>query len=278
MEIIEQSEFIDKFLKSLYKSNYPISLAFGIEGNQIPSKGNKEKFKTLEYIIEELNLVEFVRGRDNSTLGGQCEYKLSGLGREFVEKNRLSMELLAPREFKKILEEGYSFNEKEYQKEQDRIIEKRINDASFFLDLIKEKELINLDNQSIRKYFKKWFKENQEFDLQIKNGDFVIEDGDLQTVPEFTKDNIPEFLKWFENEGNQFIDFLKKQGVDVKENSKNEIINYGNLTINNNSKIKKQLLQKEKTQSESNWTKTNVIIALIVGIVTVIGILSQIFK
>ncbi len=45
----------------------------GIEMNQLPSKENEQNLKTLEYILEELELVEFVRGRDNARLGGQCE-------------------------------------------------------------------------------------------------------------------------------------------------------------------------------------------------------------
>ncbi|WP_338648520.1 hypothetical protein V5J73_06960 [Flavobacterium sp. KS-LB2] len=43
--------------------------------------------------------------------------------------------------------------------------------------------------------------------MQIKDRNFAIEDGDFQTVPDFGKDNIPEFLKWFENAGNNFMDY-----------------------------------------------------------------------
>ena len=273
MEVNEQAKFIDQFLRKLYDSNYPISLAIGIEGNQLPSEKNKQKFKTLEYILEELNLVEFVKGRDNSTLSGQCEYNLSGKGREFVEKKESTIVLLLKREMENEFKDNPLFDEKEWDKYYDRLLEKRTNQADFFLDIIVEKRLINLDKQSVRKHFKKWFEENQEFDLQIKDGDLAIEDGDLQTVPDFSKDNIPEFLKWFEKEGNSFIDYLKEQGVNVKEGSKQEIINHGNLTINNDSKIKKQSFNNGTEQKESNWSKANVIITLIVGIVTIIGII-----
>lgn len=169
-----------------------------------------------------------------------------------------------------------SFDEKEWAKYFDQRLEKRADQADFFLDMIIEKGLINLDKSSVRKYFKKWFNETQEFDLQIKDGDFVIEDGDFQTVPDFSKDNIPEFLKWFEKEGNKFMDYLKEQGVNVKKDSKETIINNGNMIINKKSKIKNQTIGSE--EKESNWTKVNVIIALVVGIATIIGIAWGIWK
>ncbi|MDI5950214.1 hypothetical protein QLS91_16580 [Flavobacterium sp. LB2P84] len=169
-------------------------------------------------------------------------------------------------------------SEKEWSKYYDQRLEKREDEADFFLDMIIEKGLINLDKSTVRKYFKKWFNESHDFDLQIKDGDFVIEDGDFQTIPDFSKDNIPEFLKWFENEGNNFMDYLKEQGVNVKKNSKETIVNSGNLIINKKSKIRKQTIKGETQQTDSNWSKANVVIALIVGIVTITGILWQIFS
>lgn len=164
------------------------------------------------------------------------------------------------------------FDEKEWDKYFDRRLEKRADQADFFLDMIIERRLINVDKPTIRKHFKKWFKENQKFDLQFKDGDFAIEDGDIQTVPDFRKDNIPEFLKWFENEGDSFMDYLKEQGVNIKKVSKEKIVNHGNLIINKNSKIKKQTINEGKEQKETIWTKANVIIALIVGIATIVGV------
>jgi len=170
------------------------------------------------------------------------------------------------------------FDEKEWDKYFDQRLEKRADQADYFLDMIIEKGLINLNKSTVRKYFKKWFNETQDFDLQIKNGDFAIEFGDIQTVPDFSKDNIPEFLKWFESEGNKFMDYLKEQGVNVKKDSKETIINSGNMIINNNSKIEKQTVKNETEQMETNWSKANVIIALVVGIATITGIIWQILK
>ncbi len=168
-------------------------------------------------------------------------------------------------------------DEKEWDKYYDERLEKRADQADFFLDMIIEKGLINLDKSTVRKYFKKWFNESQDFDLQIKDGDFAIENGDFQTVPDFSKDNIPEFLKWFEDEGNNFMDYLKEQGVNVKKGSKETIINNGNMIINKKSKTGKQTIKTGTEQKESNWSKANTIIALVVGIVTIIGIAWQIW-
>ena len=277
MEITEQAKFIDHFLRELYNASFAISLAMGIEKNQLPSKKNKDKFKTLEYILEELDLVKFVRGRDNSTLGGQCEYHLSGKGRELVEKNESSIILLLQREMEKKSKDNPLFDEKEWDKYYDRLLEKRADQADFFLDMIIEKKLINLDKTTLRKYFKEWFNENQDFDLQIKDGDLALEDGDLQTVPDFNEENIPEFIKWFQEKGNEFMDFLKEKGVNVKKDSKERIINQGNLIINDNSKIKNQTIGSEKKQIESNWSKANVIIALVAGIVGIITLIWTIW-
>ncbi|RKS95594.1 hypothetical protein BC952_1287 [Flavobacterium limicola] len=177
----------------------------------------------------------------------------------------------------KEIKENLLFNENEWDKYYDQRLEKRADEADFFLDMIIEKGLINLDKLTVRKYFKKWFNESHDFDLQIENGDFVIEDGDFQTVPNSGKDNIPEFLKWFENEGNNFMEFLKEQGVNVKKGSKETIINSGNLIINQNSKIKKQTIKNGTEQQESNWSKANIITALVVGVATIAGVLWQIF-
>lgn len=174
-------------------------------------------------------------------------------------------------------EDNPLLSEKEWDKYFDLRLEKRADQADFFLDMIIDRKLINLDKQTVRKYFKQWFSKAHNFDLQFEDGDLAIEDGDIQMVPNFSKDNIPEFLKWFENEGNNFIDYLKEQGVKVKNDSKETIVNTGNLIINQKSKIKNQTTNNGVEQKDSNWSKANVIIALIVGIVTIAGILWQIF-
>ncbi len=169
-------------------------------------------------------------------------------------------------------------SEKEWNKYIDKRLEKRADQADFFIDMIIEKKLINLDKPSIRKYFKSWFKEAQNFDLQIKDGDFVIEDGYMQVLPDFNKNNIPEFLNWFEKRGNNFMDYLKEQGVNVKKSAKEVIINNGNMIINKKTKTGKQTFNKGEKQKETKWTKANIIIAFIVGIATIIGVIWQIMN
>ena len=170
------------------------------------------------------------------------------------------------------------FDEKEWDKYFDERLEKRADQADIFLDMILEKGLINLDKITLRKHFKRWFIENHEFDFQIKDGDFSIEDGDIQTVPNFNKNNIPEFLKWFENEAEDFINYLTEHGVSIKEVSKEDIVNHGNMVINKNSKIERQTFRNDKNQKESMWTKANVIIGFIVGLATIIGIIWTIIN
>lgn len=93
MTNIEKAEYIDHFLAELKDASFPSSLANILELKQSPSKENKDKFKLLEYELEKNDLVELVRGRDNSTLGGQCEYFISGKGLDFVLKGKSTLEL-----------------------------------------------------------------------------------------------------------------------------------------------------------------------------------------
>ena len=74
------------------------------------------------------------------------------------------------------------------------------------------------------------------------------------------------------------MDYLKNQGVNVKKDSKKIIVNNGNMIINKKSKTREQTIKNGADQKESNWSKTNVIIALVVGIATIIGVLYQILK
>lgn len=93
MTSTEKAKYIDQFLKELSEASFPSSIASILELSQLPSKQNKLKFKLLEHILEEHDLVEFIRGRDNSTLGGQCEYFISGKGLDFVLNNKSTIGL-----------------------------------------------------------------------------------------------------------------------------------------------------------------------------------------
>ncbi len=65
-------------------------------------------------------------------------------------------------------------------------------------------------------------------------------------------------------------DWINEKMITKEQES--NTINAENVIINNKSKIKNQSIDSGKEQEESIWNKTNVIIALIVGITTIIGI------
>ena len=98
MTNIEKANYIDTFLKGLNESSFASSLASILELRQIPSNENKEKFKLIELELEKYDLVEFVRGRDNSTLDGQCEYHISPKGLRYVLENNSTIELFNNKE------------------------------------------------------------------------------------------------------------------------------------------------------------------------------------
>ena len=63
-----------------------------------------------------------------------------------------------------------------------------------------------------------------------------------------------------------------------KQENNSTIFNAKNLIVNQKSKIKNQSIKTDGKEEESNWNKTNVIIALIVGIATIISIIWQIMN
>lgn len=144
-------------------------------------------------------------------------------------------------------------------------VEKRADDADFFLDILIEQGIIKLSKEKVKDYFVKWFLENKEFDLQIENGDLAIEDGDLKFVPDFNKDDIVGFINWFETEKTEFLDYLKAKGVKIDNEKDFAIKNSGNLIINNNSNIHNQ--SNANPDKKKKWEKGAIIslISLIIA-------------
>lgn len=141
----EKAKFIDHFLKAIYDASSATSLAMGIELKKMPSKDNVEKFKMLEHLIEKLDLVVLERGRDNSTLNGQCEYWISSMGKGFVEHHVSTIILLDGKHpFDSLWDNkgwDYYFDSK---------IDKRVEQADFYLDIVISENLLNLDKSAIK--------------------------------------------------------------------------------------------------------------------------------
>jgi hypothetical protein len=156
---------------------------------------------------------------------------------------------------------GNSFLGKDFEKKVEEYtkkkVEKRTEDADFFLDILIEQGIIKLNKEKVKDYFTKWFLENKEFDLQIKNGDLAIEDGDLKFVPDFNKEDIVGFINWFENKKTEFIDYLKTKGVKIDNEKDLGIKNSGNLIINNNSNIHNQ--STANSDKKKKWEKGTII-------------------
>lgn len=277
MEVFEKANFICIFLETLVENNKVMSLVEGLE-NQLPfTTNNEQKYKELKRFIEKNKLVQNVSNDYNSNnIYVDDLYEVTLLGRELLRDGQLTTFVLAEH-YKE--ENPEVFDEKIWEEYLDEKIEKRADEADFFFDVIVAEQLIKLNKSEIRKYFKEWFKETQSFDLQTKDGDFVMEDGDLKFVPDLSRENIPDFILWFNNRKDSFLNYLHNHNIHVEEKEHKRIItNSGNLIINEQSQITNQIVQSDKNLSDSNWTKANVIIAFVVGIITIIGILWGIFK
>lgn len=92
--------------------------------------------------------------------------------------------------------------------------------------------------------------------------------------------DLKSLIKSLINEVNLLVDvddtleINSTQALEINDS----IVNNGSLIINHSSKINKQSVSTDSEQKDSGWTKANVIIALIVGIATIVGILWQIFN
>lgn len=104
----EKAKYIDHFLAELKDASFPSSMANILELKQFPSRENEDKFKLLEYELEKHDLVKFVRGRDNSTLSGQCEYLISGKGLDYVMSGKSTLELFDNKEHVQDMNDPYS--------------------------------------------------------------------------------------------------------------------------------------------------------------------------
>lgn len=67
-------------------------------------------------------------------------------------------------------------------------------------------------------------------------------------MPDFNKDNIPEFIKWFQNEKDNFMNYLNMQGVNIS-----------------------------KKHAESKWVKVGVIAGIIAAIAAIATIWQLFF-
>jgi len=278
MESFEKAKYVNLLLETLNKSESPIVLS-EVLNKELPFiESNQIKYNSIIEFVQKYNFVNIIDWNCDDNGKSNPKYTIAEKGKELFENNDVLTFILA-KDFKEIHPEIY--DEKIWEDYLDNKLEKRASQADFFFDIIISEKLLNIEKPEIRKYFKQWFKETQKFDLQIKNGDLAIEDGDLQIVPDFDESNIPEFVKWFKERKENFLNYLKEHGISTKQEmikNKQIIKNKGNFIINENSIIKQQSIELGKNEKESVWTKTNVLITLIVGIFTVIGIIWGIFR
>lgn len=78
------------------------------------------------------------------------------------------------------------------------------------------------------------------------------------------------------------LEMILNDWCDSKMNKKKEysteIKKANNVFVNNNSKIKSQSIGIENDQEETIWNKVNIVVAIVVGIITIIGVLWQIMN
>lgn len=144
-------------------------------------------------------------------------------------------------------------------------------------DILKEvAAFINIKFPGRADHIESW----NEIDFDTKIGGFKI----LTTDREHTKSawrkgmyDLKSLIKTLINEVVLLVE--DPQEMNIQNTSKESIINSGNMIINHHSKVDKQKISTgENDQKESNWSKANVIIALVVGLATIGGILWQIFR
>lgn len=135
---------------------------------------------------------------------------------------------------------------------------------------------IGLDTlrSEFEEYLRRKFKEE---DLQIENGDLALEDGDFKTLPDIQFEDFDEFTKRFRD----FTKFMMdKEMIPENKADIEKVINHGNMIVNQNSSIKEQSAQSIESNAEVesgsvNWAIWSVIVAVIIGIITIVIMLAS---
>lgn len=170
-------------------------------------------------------------------------------------------------------------SEKEYEGHFQKLIEKRMDQAEPYLQQLVNEGVVKMEMKTLRKEFRKYYEAKDNVgDLQIKNGDLDLEDGDLKIMPDVEFEDFDKFTKRFR----EFTSFMKEKGmIPNKDADIDRIVNKGNMIVNQGSSISEQTVIKGQStvSSEStdsiNWTKWGVIITLIIGIITIIIMLTS---
>lgn len=162
--------------------------------------------------------------------------------------------------------------EEKFENYFNEIITKRYEDAKFYLNILIESGIINKSDDKIKELFIKWFSNTKEFDLQIKDGDFSIENGDIKIVPDFKKSDILDFVNWYNNEKDDFIRYLDTNGISAQKQTKisEQKINAQNIIINNgkiNSISQKTTLSKKRKR----WSIIGIISITIATLTFIFG-------
>lgn len=206
------AKYIDALLLELSESSFAISIPMALEMKKLPDEKDEKKYRELERLAEKFGLVDIVN-QGNSSIGGFKEYFISQKGRELLDSNTSSINLL--KEKRNPLE--ILFDEKYWDNYHKELIDKRINEADYYFDLLVSVGYSNFDKGTIRKYFREWYVKNSRFDLQIENGDIALEDGDFKMLPSLDKKQIADFIKSFESKKDDFLGYLAEEGVNLKD-------------------------------------------------------------
>ncbi|MEP2025081.1 MAG: hypothetical protein ABJH98_10715 [Reichenbachiella sp.] len=162
-------------------------------------------------------------------------------------------------------------SDEEYRANFEMLIDKRMEQAEPYLQMLLAEEVVKMDIDVLRKEFRKYYSEKEDTgDLQIENGDFAIEDGDIKTMPDIQNEDFKIFSQ-------KFIDFTRymKENNMIKDDKADigKIVNQGNMIVNQQSTISEQNIKKtERANKGVNWTKLGSIAAIIGVLIAIIAL------
>lgn len=140
MDTNEKAEYIQLFMLSLYNSAAPVSFRTALQNITL----DVEEIRQLEYAVEDLGIVDFVQGRNNSTLNGECLYLINIKGRRIIDSNFPIIKLLDQNKLTEINDASFS----------NKHIERFLVDSGVNSNQISNKgQLIINYNSTIRKQY-----------------------------------------------------------------------------------------------------------------------------
>ena len=149
MNSFEKAKYIYAFFDVITRLSTPVTLAEGLKSVLPYNENNKSFYEELRRFVTKHKLVDTVNWEFNTDTFLTTSYTLSESWLQLYKDEDLTTFIIAE-DFKE--EHPEMYDEKAWDDYFDSKIEKRVEQADFFFDIIVSEKLLKLDKPDVRKY------------------------------------------------------------------------------------------------------------------------------